>query len=283
MAEDTFDFDNPEAEESMSFDDEEEMDFDTADVVFSTTGIPKLDALLMNGIPRGFTILIEGTPGAGMELFAKQFSGNSEENENVLYIATNETTADIIYTMDNYGWNNQIDIFNVSSEYYDKVLFKELQAIRLKREGVSIEDFEAGRLAENQDDFKSIDFLADIVYRISLLKPPFRVVIDSIDFFLEQYGDEAVLSALRTIKTHTQKNNGLTLVTMVSNSHSQRVESGIRSIVDTIIELTVTQVASEFENRLIIRKVRNRPDKTSVLTYAITEGGITPERISRIV
>lgn len=50
----------------------------------TTTGIKNLDEWLINGIPLGYTTLITGNPGAGIELFAKQFAGSHEEDENVV-------------------------------------------------------------------------------------------------------------------------------------------------------------------------------------------------------
>ena len=39
-----------------------------------STGVPTLDKELLRGMPKGFTMLAYGSPGAGMELFAKQFA-----------------------------------------------------------------------------------------------------------------------------------------------------------------------------------------------------------------
>ena len=54
------------------------------------------------------------------------------------------------------------------------------------------------------------------------------------------------------------------------------------SIADVIVELEVGRMASEFENRMIIKKIRNHPEKAAVLIYAVTEHGITPEMITRV-
>ena len=41
-------------------------------------------------------------------------------------------------------------------------------------------------------------------------------------------------------------------------------------------------MAAEFENRLIIKKIRNHPEKAAVMIYAVTDSGITPEMITRV-
>ena len=65
--------------------------------------------------------------------------------------------------------------------------------------------------------------------------------------------------------------------------HERQVENSLDAIADMIIEMIVKQVASEFENQMLVRKVRNYPDKTAVLTYSIDpKNGITPEMVKRV-
>ena len=51
-----------------------------------SSGIPILDNALDGGVPKGYTTLVYGSPGAGMELFAKQFASGSSKEESVAYI-----------------------------------------------------------------------------------------------------------------------------------------------------------------------------------------------------
>jgi hypothetical protein len=53
-------------------------------------------------------------------------------------------------------------------------------------------------------------------------------------------------------------------------------------VFDVVIQLEVGRMAAEFENRLIIKKIRNHPEKAAVMIYAVTEHGITPEMITRV-
>lgn len=246
----------------------------------TSTGIPKLDELLMDGIPRGFTVLIEGSPGSGMELFAKQFAAAGVGNENVVYFPTNETTEDLIGTMKRFNWPTDIKVVNIATEYYEKVLAKELEASRLKQEGLSI--VEISKFTGVPGERETVNFLTAIVYEISKLKPPYRIVIDSLDFFLEHYPHKDVLSALRTIKAHTQYNNGLALFTIVKDAYDKNLESAVEATVDVVLELEILRMAQEFENRLVIKKVKNRPEKAAILIYAITEAGVTPEMVTRV-
>ena len=56
----------------------------------------------------------------------------------------------------------------------------------------------------------------------------------------------------------------------------------LQAAMDVVLELEISRVGSAFENRLIIKKVRNRPDKNAILFYSITEQGLTPEMVMRV-
>ena len=49
-----------------------------------STGIEKLDKLLEGGTPEGYTVLIIGTPGSGIEILSKQLATNGK----TLYFTT---------------------------------------------------------------------------------------------------------------------------------------------------------------------------------------------------
>lgn len=244
------------------------------------TGIPQLDSALMKGVPKGFTILVEGNPGSGQELFAKQFAAAGIGSENVIYFPTDETDEELMATMENFRWPTDMRITNIAKLYYEKVLIKDLEASRYQQEGLTAS--EISKLSGLGTERERVNFLTEMVYEISRLVPPYRVVIDSVDFFLEHYPTKNVLSAVRTIKAHTQYNKSLTLLTLTKDTYEKRIQSGIEAIVDCIIELEIHRMASDFENRLIVKKVRNHPELASVLVYAITEHGITPEMVTRV-
>lgn len=237
------------------------------------SGIPELDRSL-GGIPEGFAILVYGSPGSGTELFAKQFAAAGAGKENVIYFTTSERNEDVKKTMEHFGWNPNITIVNIGEEYYQRVLAKELEISKYRQEGVSVKDIKRLRSHEIS---KGINFLTKITYEISKLKPPFRVIIDSLDFFMEYYEPQHVISALRTIKAHSQYQRGIVLATMLKGVHEPKMESGVEEVVDIIIELEKLRREKEFQRYLIIQKVRNHPEKVGIMEYTITEKGITPK------
>lgn len=81
------------------------------------TGIPGFDDLVEGGIPRGFNILVTGTPGAGKSIFGLQYLyEGAKEGENGIYITLDSTTTTLKqqasqFGMDMEAFENQSKIF----------------------------------------------------------------------------------------------------------------------------------------------------------------------------
>ena len=90
------------------------------------------------------------------------------------------------------------------------------------------------------------------------------------------------MSAVRAIKEYAQANGGTVMYTISESAHEQKIRSQLEAICDLVIQLEVGRMAAEFENRLIIKKIRNHPEKAAVMIYAVTDSGLTPEMITRV-
>jgi len=237
----------------------------------ASTGMPALDRALMNGLPKGWTVLVTGPPGVGMDLFAKQFAGAGSRDETVVYFATTERDEDVVQTMEEFGWTANIRIVNIGRMYYESVLAKRLEVSRYRLEGIRWADLAA---APPDGSSRGSNLLTALTYETSKLRPPFRIVIDSLDFFLGSYDHADVLAALRTVKAHTQREEGVALVTMLSGVYDTRTQSGVEEIVDGVIELERIRDGDSFKRYVVIRKVRNHPEKTAIRAYELTKDGI---------
>src|SRR6266545_7159089 len=140
----------------------------------------------MNGVPKGFTVLLTGVPGAGLDLFAKQFAGAGAKDENVVYFTTSEQDEDIVGTMQDFGWKADLTIVNIGNQYYETVLARRLEASRFRQEGLTMKDIMKLRSLE-AGVRREVNFLTALSYEVSRLKTPFRLIIDSLDFFLQYY------------------------------------------------------------------------------------------------
>jgi len=238
---------------------------------FTSIGIPALDEHLGGGIQKGSTVLLLGTPGSGTEFFAKQFA--SAGNEAVTYFTSTERDEDVLSVMREYGWRTDLKIVNVGTRYYESVLAKKLEISRFRQEGVKLSDI---RKFKDDDTMKEENFLTFLAYEISKLDPPFRVVINSLDFFLENYESSEVLMAMRTIKSHTQHSESVTLMTMLRGVHDSRIQSSIEDLADVILEFEREKVGHEFKKFIMVDKVRNRPAMVGIIPLVYDKTGIKP-------
>lgn len=237
-----------------------------------TIGISALDKYLGGGVPKGFTILVVGRPGAGTEYLAKQFA--SQGSVQTTYFTTTERDEDIITAMRQHGWKPNIRIFNIGVKYYETTLERRLEISRYRQEGLKYEEIKASK--GNKDGF-DVNYLTSLAYEISKLPTPFRVVVDSLDFFLENYDTVEVLSAMRTIKAHTQHSESITLITLLKNVLDARAQSSIEDMADMIIELDRETIQHEIKKFLIIQKVRNNPGLVGNLPCTFGPSGIELE------
>ncbi len=238
---------------------------------FTSIGVRALDEHLGGGILKGSTVLVMGSPGAGTEFFAKQFA--SVSTEPVTYFTSTERNEDVLSVMREYGWRTDLKIVNVGSKYYESVLAKKLEISKFRQEGIKLGDI---RRFREEDAAKEENLLTFLAYEISKLNPPFRVVINSLDFYLENYESHEVLTAMRTIKAHTQHSESVTLMTMLKGVHDSRIQSSLEDLADVIFELDKEKVGQEFKKLLVVQKVRNRPAMVGIIPLSFDKSGIKP-------
>lgn len=239
----------------------------TADL--ETIGISALDKYLGGGVPKGFTILVVGRPGSGTEFLAKQFA--SAGDAKTTYFTTTERDEDIFAVMKQHGWKANIKIFNIGVKYYETTLERRLEISRYRQEGLKYEEIKKTKAEQEGFD---INYLTSLAYEISKLPTPFRVIVDSLDFFMENYDTVEVLSAMRTIKAHTQHSESITLMTLLKNVLDARAQSSIEDMADMIIELERETVQHEVKKFLMIQKVRNNPGLVGSLPCVFGPSGI---------
>jgi len=245
-------------------------------------GVPKFDIAMRGGVPRGFLVIGFTEPGAGAELFSKQFSSPAEEPDNTLFVSTDESQIEIARVFQKYRWPIDINVRTMGEEYNAKVLEKELLAARYRLEGFSMSDIQ--RLAQTRFvDDDAQDFLTELTNEIMSLGPYFRACVDSLDFFVRRDDPSRVVSMLRMIQAHTQAYRGVLLLTVSVDSISPEVKQEMTAIADMVLQFGVRTIGSDFETSMIVSKFRNAPENLAMLVYRVTpEEGITPETVERI-
>ncbi len=261
--------------------------FEPEDVEFfgdvGSIGAPKLDKMMRGGIPRGFTILSIGEPGAGMDLFCKQFSSVAEDPENTILISTGESQQEILQLFRRYEWPLDLRVRTIGEEFNQNVLERDLQASKYRLDGFSMSDIQ--KLAQTrfvEDD--ETDYLTEMVSQVTDLGPYFRCCVDNLDFFFQRHDDSRVMSMVRVMQAHTQLNRGLLMLSISLDTVSKALERELALISDIVFDFEVKMIGTEFETRMVIRKFRNSPENLSVMSFRVTEEeGITPETVERII
>lgn len=236
------------------------------------TGVELLDDLLKDSLPEGSSILVYGPPGSGIELFAKQFA-NVESAAETVYVATEESTKNVHAIREQMKWSSPLKVVNFGEEYYEKVLARRLDVSKYREEGIHLDDVKEFT-ASQYESGKSTNFLTKLIYETSKLSSGFRLVVDSLSFFLEHYEPASVLTGLRTIRAYAQRNNGTILVTLHGNPYQHTMQSGLEGLVDCIIELETNRVDGDFQRNIIVHKISNHPEKTGIMRYEIGSSGI---------
>jgi KaiC/GvpD/RAD55 family RecA-like ATPase len=235
-------------------------------------GLEALNKAIADSLPQGVMILVKGSPGTGTELFAKQFSGAAGSEEKLLYISTSERKDGVVATMKSFGWTSEIEVLDIAADYYEDVLAKELEISRYRYEGIGINDVK-NFTAERK--VRRVNYLTKVLYGMSKLKPPFRIVIDSLDFFFEHYESESVISMLRTMRAHAKQYKSVVLGTMMTDAYQVALTKKVENISDCIIELNKKEVGTGFEHYMQLAKVINHPEKSLTIKYSIKENGIS--------
>jgi len=71
-----------------------------------STGIDGLDELIQGGFPKGYTVLVSGSPGTGKTIFAMEFLYHGAKNgEKGIYTSFDQNVEDLIVQSEIFGWD----------------------------------------------------------------------------------------------------------------------------------------------------------------------------------
>jgi len=249
---------------------------------FISTGIEKLDKLLEGGTPKGYMVLLLGGPGSSIEILSKQLATTGK----VLYFSTEETEEEIVETMKRFGWTKQkIEIVDMATEFSKSVISGEQRRVSVyeQRSKIKLKELiEIGSSATPEIGKNEQDFLAILSNRIKNSKAE-KVIVNSLDFFLNQYSQDEVIRAIHAAKICNLQNKGVLFMIMTRGIHGDIFERKMESIADCVLELEVLQKGSTFERFLAVKKMKNYAKKIGIARYAIDTDGFILEMIERIM
>lgn len=250
---------------------------------FISTGIGKLDILLEGGTPKGFSVLLLGTPGSSIEILCKQLASSSHKT---LYVSTEETEEEVLDTMKRFKWDqSNLEILDIASRYSQAVISGEEKRVSIyeQRSKVKLKELiEIGSSGMPPTVQGGTDFLAVLSNKIKDSKYK-KIILNSLDFFLSQYSQAEVIRTLQAAKISTLHNKGVLFIIMTRGVHGDIFERKMEGMADCVLELEVLQKGSAFERFLAVKKMKNYAKKIGIARYTIDSEGFVLEMIERIM
>ena len=238
----------------------------------SIFGVPEFDEPLAGALPPGFLAVLSGGTAIGAPILARQFARAAVGTVPVLYYTTYERSEDLQQAFRDCGTDpDALKIVNLADEYYERVLVRGLNVARVRQRGLSLEDL----LSENRASRAPGPFrLADrMLSDLAGIDAPFRLVIDSLDFFFEVLGPQDVMKVAREVRHCCRSIGGQALLAL----HGRAIEDGsgglLADLADLILELRSEPKGDRFEHTLLVEKVGHRPDLARVFPLRLGEAG----------
>ena len=235
-------------------------------------GIPEFDDRVGTALPPGWLALLTGHSGSGAPLLAKQFAHAGVGTVPVLFYTTYERTEDVRKAFDDFGWDPaSVKIVNLADEYYERVLLHGLEVARAREVGLSLDQLVDP--APKGTAGRSFSLTNRMLSDLAVIDSPFRLVVDSVDFFFEVLEPQDVTTVARQIRHRCQTIGGQALLTAHSIAHDRSVFGLLQDLADLVLELRPEPKIDHYEHTLLLEKVGNRPDLTRIYRAEVGETG----------
>ncbi len=235
-------------------------------------GMPEIDDQLWPALPSGWLAILSGHSGTGAPLLAKQFAHAGTGNVPVLFYTTYERTEDVTRAFEDFGWDPaEIKIVNLADEYYERVLVHGLEIARAREKGISLDELVGTRDAAG--DGKSFSLTNRMLSDLAEMDQPFRLVLDSVDFFLEVLEPHDVTTVARQIRHRCRSIGGQALLTAHAVQHDRAMFGLLHDLSDLAFEMRSDPEGDRFRHTLVVDKVLNRPDLGRILPIHVGEHG----------
>jgi circadian clock protein KaiC len=214
-----------------------------------STGVERLDTMLVGGYFRGSTVLVTGAPGTAKSTLAATFAeASSKRGERCLYVSFDESSGEIVRNM------ASINLDLAAQVASGNLLFHSVQTGALNAE----------------------QHLLGIKAIIREYQPR-SLVIDPLSAVLRSAAAEIVMDVpLRLI--HYTKSAGITMLStsLVENSESpESTEMNVSTIADTWIHLSFKVQMGERNRLLSIVKARGTAHSRQARELILSDDGVT--------
>jgi KaiC/GvpD/RAD55 family RecA-like ATPase len=235
-------------------------------------GIPDFDKPLAGALPDGWLGILTGASATGAPILAKQFAAAGVGGPPVLFYTTYERSKELEASFREFGWDpTELKIVNLAEEYYERVLARSLEAARVRERGLTVDDLKAPRSHERAlTPFRLTDrLLSDL----SSIDAPFRLVIDSVDFFLEVLDPTDVMRVARQIRYRCQSVGGQALLAAHSLRHDSSTAMHLEDLADVVLDFRAEPQGEKFTHTLHLAKAGRRPDLARLIPARLGDSG----------
>ncbi len=238
---------------------------------YVSTGIPGLDNLFKNGIPKGSSILVAGGAGSGKTNLCLQIlTHHASQGKKCYYMGFKEPMEKLVQNMNNFGWNPKkfIDSKNLkikrflTSEiyYYDKKGGDNIQAMMTKDIDPLLMELEP--LAIDEDVGFKPDFI--VLDSITALSSAFRGKEQSYRFYIE-----------RLFRFFEKIGSTNFLITETKQIPEIFSTSGVEEfLADGVIVIYNIRRKNIRKNAIEVLKMRGRSHQKKIVAMQITDKGI---------
>ena len=235
-------------------------------------GLEELDEPLAAALPNGWLCVLAGETSTGAPILAKQFAHAGVGDLPVLFYTTYERTNELEASFKEYGWDaSEVKVVNLAEEYYERVLARGLEAARVRERGLSVEDLKTTRSPDRAPTpFRLTDrLLADLAG----IDAPFRLVIDSVDFFFEVLDSADVMKVARQIRYRCQSVGGQAMLAVHALRHDVPMTSHLKDLADFVLEFRSEPKGDKYAHSLHLVKAGRRPDLARIYPARLTNSG----------
>ena len=235
-------------------------------------GIPEVDESLWPALPPGWLAVLSGHSGSGAPLLAKQFAHAGVGTTPVLFYTTYERTDDVRRAFEDFGWDPaEIKVVNLADEYYERVLVHGLEIARAREQGLSLDELVDSKSPDRAA--KSFSLTNRMLSDLAGMDHPFRLVLDSVDFFFEVLEPHDVTTVARQIRHRCRTIGGQALLTVHSLAHDKAVFGLLQDLADIALEMKAEPKGQRYAHTLLVEKVGNHPDLTRIHPVQVGENG----------